>query len=132
MSCDPCAGHQCDGCDTCQSGICCQTLSAVSPTVVSPPDDLTVLREAIAEDNQGRPGLTDLIQAEAIRQILGDPLVSVPVPVVQASASAPDMRAAMKPGDRAALPPTSSSDLILRQTKPTERKDHVHNSRPRR
>jgi hypothetical protein len=65
MSYDPCAGHQCDRCEVCRSGVCCSTVPTTTSTVVSHPDDLTILREAILEDPQGRSRLTALLLEEA-------------------------------------------------------------------
>jgi hypothetical protein len=133
MSCHPCAGHMatCDHCYLCDVvGVCCMTAPATSQPAASPPDELTILREAIAEDGRSRSNLTDLIQSDAIRQVLDRPSPAVPTRFERRNASAPDGQSAIEPRQQPALPPASAPDPIF-HTQPTERKDHAHNH-PRR
>ena len=61
---DPCAGHACDNCGVCRSGICCQTVHTPSQRTVDAPDDLTILRQAISTDSASGTSLRLLIYAE--------------------------------------------------------------------
>jgi hypothetical protein len=142
MSCHPCADHMdtCNHCYLCDVvGVCCMTAPAPTQAAVSQSDGLTILREVLSQDDQSRPNLTNLIQADAatspgladlIQSDVVWQIVDRPVPVrfVRSTAAVAEKQAILEPGPQPALPPASTPDPIFQQTHPTQKeKEHAHN-----
>jgi hypothetical protein len=136
MTCDPCAGHACDGCVTCRSGVCCLTASIADQPTVSVADDIALLREAIAEDASAsslsefiraetatRPvELTSHIQSDSIRVVLDRKPIRTPVQFIAGRdlPVEPD-----KPTETPALTEGADSDPLFLQTPNNERSSNV-------
>jgi hypothetical protein len=139
MSCDPCAGHACDGCAICRSGTYCLTASVDAPATASVPDDIALLRQAIAEDASTRSlsdliqaesvtgpvGLTSLIQSDSIRDVLGRPAVRTPVRFT-AGRDLPPKPAEARLAETPALTAGADPDSLFHQTSTNERSSNVH------
>jgi hypothetical protein len=68
-----CYGHDCDGCISCRSGICCLSAPKTEYSGNSDHDGLTILREAMQADAFQRPRLLDLLQADILTKLLEGP-----------------------------------------------------------
>lgn len=119
MPAHPCADHYatCDHCDRCDRlGECCMTSSAsVQASTDYRTTGLSVLRQAIASDQDSRASLTELVQADVatstIRRLLGGAPRTPEVPTAPIRSDCPP-----------ALPSPRFPDLLTHQ--PQERKGH--------
>lgn len=59
---DPCAGHPCDGCQICASGVCCQTVQTVGHGGNLAKSDFARLRDAVVSDAKSTLVLSDLVR----------------------------------------------------------------------
>jgi hypothetical protein len=125
---DPCAGHACDGCDICRSGVCCLTVRQAAGNLGSLSDGLDVMREAVAEDAGSQPTLADLIRADHTVRVVSD-LLGAALPEFDELPEKASLPTRLAAPASAALPPARPSLLNRLNAK---EKDHAPPARDHR